>query len=559
MENNNPNFNNNATDPSQYHENNNLNETPNLNSPEAGDEAGSSVANMNLFSTPCTEGNVSFAGDADFNVFSTQSAAPSENINKIPGDTWREYLIRLLLCLTYAVVFTFCLYKNENGITYPVFSAATIGGFILFLKATGEKIKKLSYLLMTFIMALSIHVCTTTSVPLVIFDKLFVFALFFIMFLYNLYDDSTWDVSRYFFAILGTLLSSLRFVVDPLADAFGLKKDDSENPGSKIKENILPVIIGLAITVPLLCVILPLLASSDAVFSNVLDSIFSFDINEDFINIIFITFFIFLFGYMLIKRFYHKSDWLTKDVTDKRTHNPMVAITISAVLLIFYVIYSGIQIIYLFLGFGELPKGYTYAEYAHEGFFQLVFVCLINLALVLICRKYSKDNKVLKIMLTTICACTYVMLLSSAYRMILYISVYGLTFLRVYVLWALIVIALVMAGTIAYIFFENMPFVRYSALVVVITWSVFAFSYPDRYIASYNLENSLDQRYVACSLSYDAAPVVAQHRASLEKEGVHDDHNLWTHYRSRNENHSSHDNDFRKFNFSEYNARQYMR
>lgn len=43
-----------------------------------------------------------------------------------------------------------------------------------------------------------------------------------------------------------------------------------------------------------------------------------------------------------------------------------------------------IQIVYLFGEWGTLPGNYTYASYARKGFFQLVFVCLINLALVLV-------------------------------------------------------------------------------------------------------------------------------------------------------------------------------
>ena len=555
MENNefNPNSNNSLIGEEKPTVNNNI---PNVSGTDTN-EPNSPHIDMN-FATPCMEACGSFAGNPGAPEFVDLSVKSSTNTNLIPGDTRGEYLKRLLLCLSYAAIYTFCLYDNPNGITYPLFSIATIGAFIMFIKATGEKLKKFSYILITLIMALSVHVCTTTSEQLYAFDKLFVFALFFILFLYNLYDDTTWDVSRYFLAIIGTLFSSLQFMFDPLTDVLRIKKEDTPESGSKLKENILPVIIGLGITLPLLCVILPLLASSDAVFSKMLSNFFYFDFNEDMINILFLMMFIFVFSYMMIKRFYHKSEWLEKDVSDKRTHNPVVAITISAVLLVFYAIYSGIQIVFLFLGFGELPEGYTYAMYAHEGFFQLVFVCLINLALVLICRKYSKDNKFLKVMLTSICACTYVMLMSSAYRMLLYISVYGLTFLRVYVLWALVVIALVMAGTVAYIYFERMPFVKYSALVVAITWTVFAFSYPDRYIAAYNLENSLDKQYVAHNISYDAAPVVAQYKESLEKEAMYEDNSVWAYYKSRNENNISHDNDFRKFNLSEYTAKKYM-
>ncbi|WP_353960240.1 DUF4153 domain-containing protein, partial [Klebsiella pneumoniae] len=64
------------------------------------------------------------------------------------------------------------------------------------------------------------------------------------------------------------------------------------------------------------------------------------------------------------------------------------------------------QVIYLFGGLGTLPENYTYASYAREGFFQLVFVCILNLSMVLICKKYFRDNRILKVILTFICSCT---------------------------------------------------------------------------------------------------------------------------------------------------------
>ena len=487
------------------------------------------------------------------------------------NDNKKEYIKRLMLCLCYALFYTFCLYKNHRGITYPFFSAATIISYVLVSKAMGKKIKKLSYVFMTFIMLLSVHVFTTTSEPLIVFDKIFVFALFFIMFLYDNYDDSSWDVSRYFLAIMATIFSSIQFVLDPIIDGRNIKlkrimnaengnaAENGAETGEKMgKGTIGYVFLGLAIAVPILCIVLPLLASSDAVFSNFLSSIYDLEFDADVVGVLFTILFIFVAGYALIKRLYHKEYWLNEPVTDKRVHTPVVAITISAVLLVFYVIYSGIQIIYLFLGFGTLPDDYTYAEYAHEGFFQLVFVCLINLILVLICRKYSKDDKVLKVMLTCISACTYVMLFSSAYRMILYISVYGLTFLRVYVIWALIVIALIMGGTVAFVFSDRVPFVKYAIFTVIFTWTIFAFSYPDRYIASYNIEHGLDVRYARNHLSSDAAPVIAKNKDMfiINPDGDKNE-KLWDIYVTECEFKYGPDgnlNDIRKFNISEYNA-----
>ena len=55
-------------------------------------------------------------------------------------------------------------------------------------------------------------------------------------------------------------------------------------------------------------------------------------------------------------------------------------------------------------------------------------------------------------MLSLISLCTFIMIFASAYRMALYVDAYGLTFLRLYVMWALVVIGLAMTGTLVYIF-----------------------------------------------------------------------------------------------------------
>ncbi|MBR5917675.1 MAG: DUF4173 domain-containing protein [Lachnospiraceae bacterium] len=468
-------------------------------------------------------------------------------------DNKNEYIKRIILCAIYAIFYTFCLYKNTNGITFPLFAIATIVVYCLFLKAIGEKIKTFSYVLIGLITLLSINVCMTTSIPLLVFDKIFMCGLFFVLFLYNLYDEKTWDATRYFLAVGSVIVSSIAFVLDPILDIVRIAKDKGEKEEKVRKKNttILYVLLGLAISVPLLCVILPLLLTSDIVFLETFRKIFSFKIDKDFSWMVVLTILIFFTGYALIKRLCARQGWLETPVADKRNANPVISITISAVLLVFYGLYSGIQIIYLFLGFGTLPKGYTYADYAHEGFFQLVFVCIINLILVLICRKFSKDNKVLKLMLTFICSCTYIMLFSSAYRMILYIGAYGLTFLRVYVLWALAVILLAITGAVILIYQEKMPFVKYSMVVIAATWIAFSMSRPDTYIAEYNLCNHTGERYVVEDLSEDAVPVIMAHRDRLySMDSMKDDMRLFDYHYADYEL----SKDVRQFNFAKYNA-----
>src|SRR5699024_4004073 len=115
--------------------------------------------------------------------------------------------------------------------------------------------------------------------------------------------------------------------------------------------------------------------------------------------------------------------------------------------------YSMIQIVYLFLRLDTgLPDGMTYSQYAHEGFWQLLVVSMINFAAVVICIQIFEKNKVLQMLLCVISVCTCVMILSAAYRMMLYVGEYDLTFLRVLVLWFLAVLMIIFFGVIYSIF-----------------------------------------------------------------------------------------------------------
>ena len=395
-----------------------------------------------------------------------------------------------LLSGIYALFYTVCLYKNKMGITFPVFVLGTAGLFQYYLRLTGRTLKKGSALYLGGILLLGLNVCLTTNEIVILFDKGFIFLLFFMLFLHNLYDDSAWDVSKYALSLCGCVLSTVKFLPRPGKDlgeylrtrskttsevvspVQGIPSDKTTsevaaqavaNSAGNAKSAALYVLIGLGISLPLLAVILPLLLSSDAIFLDFFESIFDFGIEIDPGAVLFMVLAVFVVCYGLLCRFGQPMKFAAAPVTDKRRYSPVIAITINVVLLCVYLVYCGIQVIYLFMRRGTLPEGYTYSSYAHEGFFQLVFVCLINIVLVLICRKYSADNLVLKSLLCLISACTYVLIASAAYRMYLYIDVYKLTFLRLYVLWALAVMAVVMAGIIVYLFLPRMPFARFAA------------------------------------------------------------------------------------------------
>ncbi|MBO4324515.1 MAG: DUF4173 domain-containing protein [Lachnospiraceae bacterium] len=474
-----------------------------------------------------------------------------------PAKRRSRFFKKLFLSIGYAAVFTFCLYDAPNGITYPVYAAATLAVFCAVLRLMGEKPKRSAGFYAAGIMALAVHVATTGSGYLIVIDKVLMYVLLFMLFLNSLYDDSKWDVARYCRAIFETAVSGISFIPNIVTEALSVRRDRlSGNKGAAERQEdpMRYIFLGLVLCVPLLIVIVPLLAASDAVFCQAVADMFEIRFDSGIVVILGMLFGMFAVSFALMTRFSKKIGWLCTEPKDARIRNPLTAITIMTVILIVYLFYCAIQVFYLFLGKGELPEGYTYASYVHEGFYELVFVCLINLVLVLVCRKYSRDHAVLRGMLTGICGCTYVMLGSSLYRMILYIDAYGFTFLRAFVLWALAVIALVLAAAVGLVYRASFPFVKCAAAVVAATWIVFAFSYPDRWIAAYNMDHGYGYEYTHDMLSTDAIPVIVD-RWSRNPVLWDTRADIIGHEKTYRTN-LEHKKDFRNFNVSEYKARK---
>lgn len=357
---------------------------------------------------------------------------------------------------------------------------------------------------MAGIILFGISNCMTDSLPILFMNKFGIFLLSFILMLHTFYNDREWNFPKYFTAVFRTLGSCFTCLLNPFKDMISYFDAQKKENNAK-KTYFLPVITGMAIAVPLLAFMTLLLADADAIFENMLSrTMEALNIGE-IIHILFITAFVFFSSYALFSALCKKT---VKENTEKKTgFDPVIAIVFSSLLCILYLFFSVLQILYLFIGNMKLPENYTYASYAREGFFQLLAVSMINLLLVLICLYLFRENMVLRVILAMICGCTFIMIFSSALRMILYIDTYALTFLRLFVLWALAVIFLLMAGVTVFIFYRRFPLFLYGLAVVSICYITLSFSRPDYLIARYDLENGADYDYLS-RLSADAAPAI---------------------------------------------------
>lgn len=388
----------------------------------------------------------------------------------------------------YACLYAFCMYKNNSGITYPFFVAGSLVFICFCLSKLGISWKKGNFFYMISMVLLSVSTFCTDDGRIIFFNRVGVFLLTISLLLDVTYHTKQWNLGKYLSSIGLTCVMALGEIGNPFADAAWYCKNKLDKKNSKY----LYVVLGVVITIPVFFIVFLLLTSADIVFKNMADKVLSGLDMSDLVPIALMIGFMFLASYCLLTVLCKKG--LSEEVKDTRNWEALIAIPVAGIMTALYLVFSGVQILYLFIGNMELPDGYTYAEYAREGFFQLLAVSIINLIMVLVGLCYFKKSKVLKGILVVMSLCTFIMIASSAMRMIIYIQYYYLTFLRILVLWGLLVLALIFAGVLAYIFKESFPLFRYSMVVVTCLYLCLSFSHPDYWIAKVNIEGSRETR-----------------------------------------------------------------
>ncbi len=472
--------------------------------------------------------------------------------------------------LLYALFFTFCLYRNFNGITYPFFVGGTLLFFFSCLKKYGITAKKDTPFYVISLLLLGLSNFLTNSFPILFMNIIAILLLFFNLAIHCFYNDRDWTFSKHLSSLLLICFGSLGCIDRPFRDMAWYHKSKA-HAGRNKKLNA--VILGIIISIPLLLVIIILLSGADSIFAGLFENfIYGLKfIPDNTVGIIFYLLFAF-FAYYCIWVFLCKKE-LIEDVTDKRTAEPVVAITFTGIISAVYLIFCVIQIWYLFLGNLPMTEDFTYSQYARNGFFQLLFVCLINLVLVLICRGRFRENNILNIILTVITVCTYIMIASSVMRMLLYIVYYNLTFLRLLVLWALLIITLLITGVMISIYKPRFPLFRFSLITVTVLYLLFSYSHPDYWIARYNIEphtyvfkndtisTHIDYDYLS-RLSSDAAPAFFGDDNTFS--GTTDQENIpladyqYFYISTIEDDLSERKNDFRTFNLSLYLASRFL-
>ncbi len=431
---------------------------------------------------------------------------PVGKVNKESKTIRENFQIFGVATFLFACVYSFCMYKNDAGITYLFLVAAGLYYVKYCGKQFGFAAKKGTLFYVICILLLGISTFCTDDARIIFFNKTGVFLLMISMVLFNVFETKSWGLGKYVVTIIQSVLWSWGEWVRPFGDA---KYYCKNKLGSKGK-TILYAAVSVAVSVPVVAVVLNLLMSADVLFGDMAQRVLESLNLKNIIGVLALTVLVFFAVYGFLS-YVVKGD-INEEVIEGKKAEPILAIPMAGILTALYLVFSVVQIGGLFLGKMTLPKGYTYAMYAREGFFQLLAVSIFNLLLVLAGIQFFKKNKILTVLLTLMSLCTFIMIASSAMRMVLYIKTYHLTFLRILVLWGLMVLAILFAGVITTLYNKQFSLFRYSVVVVTVCYLGLSFAHPDYWIAKYNVSHqnkviAMDAGYLR-DLSADAAPVL---------------------------------------------------
>jgi hypothetical protein len=220
-----------------------------------------------------------------------------------------------------------------------------------------------------------------------------------------------------------------------------------------------------------------------------------------------------------------------------------------------YSVFCYIQFSYLFSSvFSLLPEGFTYAEYARRGFFELIAVAIVNVAIVLGSLNFTKLtgvhlSKAFKILNCGLIVSTLVMLLSAFFRMYLYEEVYGYTYLRVFTHLFMLMLFFLLVVTLYRVCLGKLNLAKWYIVIGLTSYVLVNYLNVDVFIAAKNMElyyktGTIDINYLS-DMSYDttlylkeltrspnvrlssqAQAVIKQRETALVTEGKWQSYNL---------------------------------
>ncbi len=260
-----------------------------------------------------------------------------------------------------------------------------------------------------------------------------------------------------------------------LSAIFKYKSDDEENKVrlKKIGRETGLIALGVFIAVPIILVVLSLLIS-DSFFEGFVQAIGDVltDLSFNFNLLEYVNPFTVLVSMYIYSALFSADKKRTENLKPSVQYSVAPLTVVNTVLISLNIVYV-LFVIAQFTGFAAMikgvpPEGYTYADFARSGFFELCIVACINGAVLFYTDIFAVDNETKKhtsLYRYLLVAFTLFLIVTAASKMCLYISVYGFTPKRFYTLWFMLLLSIIFIMALFKIKNKQFKLSRYSVYV----------------------------------------------------------------------------------------------
>ena len=221
------------------------------------------------------------------------------------------------------------------------------------------------------------------------------------------------------------------------------------SPGRSGAGRLGPAVLGCAGAAALLAVLVPSLASADALFGLAtadLRALLDLHLTEAAAKTVAAAVMT-PFFFSLVYSLRHPRPLPQPAEKPRRGADGLIFALMLAAAAAVYLLFLAVQTAGIFGGADYLAaKGLSYAEWARSGFFQMVRVTALNLVLLLSAVHWSRREggawRAVRLLSAVLTAESLLLLLSAAVRMTLYVEAYGLSFKRLLTYWGMGMMAL---------------------------------------------------------------------------------------------------------------------
>ncbi len=427
-----------------------------------------------------------------------------------------------VLSILLATLFTETIFLGTAGISVPIFAIVFYSSLFYYFHENEKPINRTGIFLTipVFLLAFSFFLHYNPSTQFITWLTLIGLVCIQLvmlgtnpaesLFSYDMLTRVMSKIIGHSFLNLGMPFFSLEF----------LKKRKTRHSG-----NAILILIGLAISLPVVIILMGLFMSADAVFENAVNSFIGF-IGLDFGNIfadLFLGFFggLFLAAALLSLKYEEQEKKAAEKIGN--SIDGLVIGTFLTIINILLIAFVGFQFAYLFGGTVNIAvSDMTYAEYARRGFFELTAASgiIFSISLFVMIMTKKKEDKLpswVKLCTVSLCLCNGVLLVSAIKRMLLYVDVYGLSVKRMLTLWLMCLIGLCLVWMIIKCFMPKMDVMKLIGITVVTGVCILSLTNTERLIARYNIDRYISDPtkitldvYHLGRLSFTAAPEIAR-------------------------------------------------